>query len=155
MDQIPKLIDFCQWVEQLNEKIMINIEIKTGSSAGIQYLIQSLTNANQKNHASIIYSSLQSNIMMELCNNSSETIGILIKTVEELATVTSYLQNKKRVAFIAITFENNTKEIMTRLSELTIPIGIYFSSLTSFKTHIDDVEKNPLVDLIFVEKWTP
>ena len=151
-DHMPRLIDFCEWLETLTQPIIINIEIKNGTADGIQYLIQSLKSANQHNHARIIYSSFNSEIINELCHHPKESIGLLITSIEKLPTIKTLLQTTNRVEFISISFKNKTDTIMNELSKLNIPIGIYFSSLAEFNRHINEIENNPLFQVIFVEQ---
>ena len=82
-DKIPTLTEFCDWVKENNQNIIVNIEIKKGTKIGIKYLIQTLNEANINSDVKFIYSSFSNEIMSQL-SNYNEHIGYLVDDQNEV-----------------------------------------------------------------------
>ena len=150
--KIPDLIDFCHWIQTVDVPILINIEIKIGSSAGLAYLIDQLNMVNTHGNVRFVFSSFKLKIMRDLISHHQLlSLGFLIQNEEDINELHIAQNLTPNVVFVAIAYERYTRDIAMKLKALQFPIGIYFLTHDSFLTYRMDVERDLDVSFIFLE----
>lgn len=141
-DFMPTLNTFCNWFNEIKRPFVINVEIKAGTTHGVQYLVTKI-NANATENTSIIYSSFKPNVVNTILTSTSANIGILLDNTNELSQF--QLTNKKSVAFIAQSYQRHlTHPLTTSFTQ-----GVYFSTMDDYVDYL----KKPLpnIGLLFFE----
>ena len=145
---IPTLKLFSNWLATIKQKLIINIEIKTGSLDGITHLIEYLNSANKHQCVTFIYSSFNSDYLTHIMNTTSEKIAYLIKSESDLKT-NGFNAINKSLNFIAIRFDKINKSIISLIKKKQHSIGIYVQNKNEFDKNINKIIM--LGDVIFTE----
>ncbi|MEC8678650.1 MAG: glycerophosphodiester phosphodiesterase family protein [Candidatus Margulisiibacteriota bacterium] len=145
---IPTLEVFSSWLKTIKKKLIINIEIKTGSLDGITHLIEQLNSANKHQNVTFIYSSFNSDYLTHIINTTSEKIAYLINGESDLKT-NGFNTINKSLNFIAIRFDKINKSIINLINKEQHKIGIYVQNKNEFDKNINKIIM--LGDVIFTE----
>ena len=120
------------------KKLIINIEIKTGSLDGITHLIEQLNLANKYQQISFIYSSFNLDYLTHIINTTSEKIAYLIKSENDLKK-SGFNAINKSLSFIAIRFDKLNKSIENQIKKEQHNIGIYVQNKIEFDKNINKI----------------
>jgi len=146
--KMPTLKAFTNWIETLTHPIMINIEIKNGTTTGINTLIHRLTMANSHQLVTFIYSSFDKDIMNHL-SSTNQYVSYLIKEMNDFKRLN--ITNQTNAQFIGIRYDRATPSIFNHLKENNLSAGIYFKDRNQCITHTQSVANNAIVSCLFIE----
>ncbi|MEK9728183.1 MAG: glycerophosphodiester phosphodiesterase family protein, partial [Candidatus Margulisiibacteriota bacterium] len=150
-EAIPTISEFIQFIHNLNQKIVINIEIKSGTETGISTLIKALKKANFKKYVKFIFSSFKPEIIRQLIQEQPGQIGVLIKNITAFREIKINKKELKEVDFIIINYRNIRKKDLVQFIKMKKSIGIYFQSKTDFEKKRISAIRSYQAKLIFTE----
>jgi len=147
--KIPSLNEFCKWCKTITEPVIINIEIKTGTDAGISYLIDSLNKANKNQQITYVFSSFDKCILSSIFKKNESYNAVLFDSVTEMIDKNEFLISDNCLFFAtSYDFYEIHKEGLKLLNK---PCGVYFKNMSSYKENVDKLKNDPFVSIIFLE----
>ena len=151
IDNIPSLEDFKMWLQKINQKMIINIELKNGHPNQIRKLIFELNRSIRNRNITFIYSSFNLKTINFLIQNTKETVSYLVKNRSNIRKIKLRERKRKQCAFVSVDYKKMSKRLMKDIEKINLPIGVYFSSIKEYEMNKKEVINNHKINTVFLE----
>jgi glycerophosphoryl diester phosphodiesterase len=144
-DYMPTLPAFLTWLKRVTVACTLNLEIKSGTEAGIRYLMDQVQ-VHQPALVQIIYSSFSPSIMRYLCDDPRAVVAGLMDGETPLSTDI----NTERLVGLSMPYWYYLAHARHHW-EASCPMGVYLDSLTAYQTAQTDLATDPRIGIVFAE----